>query len=138
MPAGNHRDRVRWTSPSASARRSRSTRSASRTAPFNLTISVGVASTSGDATLTAAGLMRMADENLYQAKRAGRNRVVSSSVASVPYLPSQYRRHQPTNILQHLAQARPPGELLRLQLHRALQVPQELPLPIPPRSPACK
>jgi diguanylate cyclase (GGDEF)-like protein len=47
--------------------------------PFNITVSLGVACTSGDATLTAAGLMRMVDDNLYQAKRAGRNRVVSST-----------------------------------------------------------
>jgi diguanylate cyclase (GGDEF)-like protein len=45
--------------------------------PFSLTVSLGVAFTPGDATLTAAGLLRLADEKLYQAKRAGRNRVVS-------------------------------------------------------------
>src|SRR5947209_5127518 len=45
--------------------------------PFSLTVSLGVAFTAGDSTLTAAGLMRLADEKLYQAKRAGRNRVVS-------------------------------------------------------------
>ncbi len=45
--------------------------------PFSLTISLGVAFTPGDATLTAAGLIRQADDKLYQAKRAGRNRVVS-------------------------------------------------------------
>jgi diguanylate cyclase (GGDEF)-like protein len=45
--------------------------------PFALTISLGVATTTGDATLTAAGLIRQADDKLYQAKRAGRNRAVS-------------------------------------------------------------
>ncbi len=45
--------------------------------PFSLTVSLGVAYTTGDATLTAAGLLRQADDKLYQAKRAGRNRVVS-------------------------------------------------------------
>jgi diguanylate cyclase (GGDEF)-like protein len=45
--------------------------------PFALTISLGVSFTPGDATLNAAGLMRQADDKLYQAKRAGRNRVVS-------------------------------------------------------------
>jgi diguanylate cyclase (GGDEF)-like protein len=45
--------------------------------PFALTISLGVAFTAGDASLTAAGLLRQADDKLYQAKRAGRNRVVS-------------------------------------------------------------
>jgi diguanylate cyclase (GGDEF)-like protein len=45
--------------------------------PFSLTVSLGIAVTEGDATLTAAGLLRQADDKLYQAKRAGRNRVVS-------------------------------------------------------------
>jgi diguanylate cyclase (GGDEF)-like protein len=45
--------------------------------PFSLTISLGVAFTTGDATLTATALLRQADEKMYQAKRAGRNRVVS-------------------------------------------------------------
>ncbi|HEY1375719.1 MAG TPA: GGDEF domain-containing protein [Gemmataceae bacterium] len=44
--------------------------------PFSLTISLGVAFTPGDATLTAAGLLRQADDKMYQAKRAGRKRVV--------------------------------------------------------------
>ena len=46
--------------------------------PFSLTISLGVAFTSGDATLTAAGLLRQADEKLYQAKRLGRNQQLVS------------------------------------------------------------
>ncbi len=45
--------------------------------PFALTVSLGVAFTTGDVALTAAGLVRRADEKLYQAKRAGRNRVAS-------------------------------------------------------------
>jgi diguanylate cyclase (GGDEF)-like protein len=45
--------------------------------PFSLTVSLGVAFTTGDANLTAAGLLRQADDKLYQAKRAGRNQVVS-------------------------------------------------------------
>jgi diguanylate cyclase (GGDEF)-like protein len=45
--------------------------------PLNLTVSVGVATTSGDLTMTPAALLKTADENLYEAKRAGRNRVVS-------------------------------------------------------------
>jgi diguanylate cyclase (GGDEF)-like protein len=45
--------------------------------PFSLTVSLGVAFTAGDASLTAAGLVRQADDKLYLAKRAGRNRVVS-------------------------------------------------------------
>jgi diguanylate cyclase (GGDEF)-like protein len=46
-------------------------------APVRLTISVGVASTTGDADLTPTTLRRIADEKLYEAKRTGRNRVCS-------------------------------------------------------------
>ena len=45
--------------------------------PVNLTISVGVASTVGDATVTPTALRKAADEKLYEAKRTGRNRVCS-------------------------------------------------------------
>jgi diguanylate cyclase (GGDEF)-like protein len=44
---------------------------------YNVTISVGVATTGGDETLTPAVLLRQADEKLYQAKNEGRNRVCS-------------------------------------------------------------
>jgi two-component system cell cycle response regulator len=47
------------------------------TTPIKLTISVGVATTSGDPEASPTGLLRTADERLYQAKRTGRNRVVS-------------------------------------------------------------
>ncbi|MDB5311884.1 MAG: pleD 2 [Gemmataceae bacterium] len=47
------------------------------TTPIKLTISVGVATTTGDEELTPTDLLRAADDKLYQAKRAGRNRVVS-------------------------------------------------------------
>ena len=43
---------------------------------FPVTISVGVATTQGDETLTPNELIRQADEKLYQAKNLGRNRVV--------------------------------------------------------------
>jgi diguanylate cyclase (GGDEF)-like protein len=43
---------------------------------FPVTVSVGVATTSGDAALTPAELIRQADDKLYQAKNQGRNRVV--------------------------------------------------------------
>jgi len=42
---------------------------------FHLTISIGVAECPLDGTATPRELMRRADENLYEAKRAGRNRV---------------------------------------------------------------
>jgi two-component system, cell cycle response regulator len=45
--------------------------------PVRLTISLGVATTTGDMTMTPADLLKAADDNLYKAKRAGRNRVVS-------------------------------------------------------------
>ncbi len=43
---------------------------------FNLTISLGVAESPLDGTATPRELMRRADENLYSAKRAGRNKVI--------------------------------------------------------------
>lgn len=42
---------------------------------IRLTVSVGVATTSGDADITPAKLLKQADDKLYQAKRGGRNRV---------------------------------------------------------------
>jgi diguanylate cyclase (GGDEF)-like protein len=42
---------------------------------FNITVSVGVTGTAGDVPLTPHELIRLADEKLYQAKSAGRNRV---------------------------------------------------------------
>lgn len=45
--------------------------------PVRLTISLGIATTAGDMTMTPADLLKAADDNLYKAKRAGRNRVVS-------------------------------------------------------------
>jgi len=44
--------------------------------PYHLTISIGVAATAGDENLNATEMVRRADENLYKAKNAGRNRVV--------------------------------------------------------------
>jgi diguanylate cyclase (GGDEF)-like protein len=44
--------------------------------PYQVTISVGVAATAGDQTLTTTELIQQADDKLYQAKHAGRNRVV--------------------------------------------------------------
>jgi diguanylate cyclase (GGDEF)-like protein len=43
---------------------------------FQITISLGVASTSGDDWLTTSEMIEQADAKLYQAKRLGRNRVV--------------------------------------------------------------
>ena len=45
--------------------------------PIKLTVSVGVATTTGESELTPSDLLRVADEKLYQAKRGGRNRVES-------------------------------------------------------------
>jgi diguanylate cyclase (GGDEF)-like protein len=43
---------------------------------FKITVSMGVCCTTGDESLTTKEMIRRADEKLYQAKRAGRNRVV--------------------------------------------------------------
>jgi two-component system cell cycle response regulator len=43
---------------------------------YKVTISVGVAATSGEEGLTVTEILRRADEKLYQAKSSGRNRVV--------------------------------------------------------------
>jgi two-component system cell cycle response regulator len=44
---------------------------------YNVTISAGIATTSGEKNVTSGELIRRADERLYQAKNEGRNRVVS-------------------------------------------------------------
>jgi diguanylate cyclase (GGDEF)-like protein len=44
---------------------------------YSVTVSVGVATTTGDESLTPHELIRQADDKLYHAKREGRNRVVA-------------------------------------------------------------
>jgi diguanylate cyclase (GGDEF)-like protein len=44
---------------------------------YQVTISLGVAATVGEQTLTPHDLVRMADEKLYTAKNGGRNRVMA-------------------------------------------------------------
>ena len=44
-------------------------------ATITITVSVGIASTTGDENLSVADFIRRADEKLYEAKRAGRNRL---------------------------------------------------------------
>jgi diguanylate cyclase (GGDEF)-like protein len=44
---------------------------------FHVTISLGLASTTGDDALTPTELLRQADDKLYEAKRSGRNRVIA-------------------------------------------------------------
>jgi diguanylate cyclase (GGDEF)-like protein len=44
---------------------------------YRVTVSLGVATTTGDEALTPLELVRRADEKLYQAKREGRNRVAT-------------------------------------------------------------
>jgi diguanylate cyclase (GGDEF)-like protein len=44
---------------------------------YPVTISVGVATTSGEASMTPPDLIRQADDKLYQTKDQGRNRVVA-------------------------------------------------------------
>jgi two-component system cell cycle response regulator len=44
---------------------------------YDVTISLGVAITAGDESMTPTNLLRLADEKLYQAKNEGRNRVCS-------------------------------------------------------------
>jgi len=42
-----------------------------------VTLSAGVATTNGEAPITATDLLKQADANLYRAKHTGRNRVVA-------------------------------------------------------------
>ena len=50
------------------------------TTPIRLTVSIGAVTTTGGAEVTPTSLLRAADEKLYQAKLAGRNRVACGSI----------------------------------------------------------
>jgi diguanylate cyclase (GGDEF)-like protein len=54
---------------------------------YQVTVSVGVFATSGDPILTPQDLIRQADHNLFQAKKAGRNRVACAGVVLEPSSP---------------------------------------------------
>jgi diguanylate cyclase (GGDEF)-like protein len=51
-------------------------------ATLRLTVSIGIATVPGTVVVTPEALLRRADEALYEAKRAGRNRVVQGTVAA--------------------------------------------------------
>jgi diguanylate cyclase (GGDEF)-like protein len=44
---------------------------------YNVTVSAGIATTTGEQNITPMDLIRRADDKLYQAKHEGRNRVCS-------------------------------------------------------------
>ncbi len=51
---------------------------------YPVTISIGVATTSGDQSMTPTALIRLADDLLYRAKNEGRNRVICSEDVDTP------------------------------------------------------
>jgi len=51
---------------------------------IQLTISIGVSTTCGETTVTSQSLLATADRNLYEAKRAGRNRVMALDDSGSP------------------------------------------------------
>ncbi|WP_353956996.1 diguanylate cyclase [uncultured Idiomarina sp.] len=56
---------------------------------IHATVSIGVAEVSNNTSLTAEGLLHLADQNLYMAKSRGRNRAISElSAGSFDNAPS--------------------------------------------------
>jgi len=64
--------------------------------PLRITMSVGAACWNGQGSMDALGLLRMADEALYGAKRAGRNRAVLAEATAEGYWAPEEGRAQHT------------------------------------------
>ncbi|MFO0832802.1 MAG: diguanylate cyclase [Phycisphaerales bacterium] len=61
----------------------------SRSSELHVTVSIGVAGSHGPTMLTAEQWVELTDRNLYQGKRAGRNRVVATEVPAGPSSPAR-------------------------------------------------
>ena len=77
LPETDH-DRRHASSPSRCGASSRPSPSSTRATRFPVTISIGRGHPRGQAGWTPAAFIRGADDNLYRAKRGGRNCVIGS------------------------------------------------------------